>query len=285
MVRRKSKYQEIGQGTVSKKDLEVLAVPPEGFWETVRYFGKGIVEEPPYAFLVILALILLVATFPVMYIGGQTYALVSFGMFLLVLVIILKQGTSIQKAGLRREVGPWTEANRADAYFEEPVLDVDRTSLAIQGTLRKYLEAYRDFVAVFLGLPQRSVRTNIFRPNENGVLVIPHDMHFNMDDPNELTIELPPGEGCTGSAYSLRKPIIATRETPEFPYGVPRPERAKVSENLQWILSLPIFAGGRVIGVLNVDGVDTPRTKRELRRMIPSVRPWATLLGSLLEPE
>lgn len=103
-----------------------------------------------------------------------------------------------------------------------------------------------------------------------------------MDDPKELTIELPPGEGATGSAFSLRKPIIATRETPEFPYGVPRPQRAKVSDRLQWILSLPVFADGKVIGVLNADGVDVRKTKKELRPIVPAVRPWAVLIGSLL---
>jgi len=285
MVRKKSRDQDIGQGPSSKKDLEVLVVPPKGFWETVRYFGKGIRESRRHAFLVIVALILLVATLPAMYLAGTTYAFVSFVLFLVVLLIILQQGANIQKAGLKREIGSWTKANRAEAHFEEPARDFERTSLATRATLKKCLEVYRDFVAVFLNLQKNSVRTNIFRPSENGVLVIPTDMHFNMDDPNEVTIELPPGEGCTGSAYSLRKPIIATRETREFPYGVPRPERAKVSENLQWILSLPIFAGGRVIGVLNADGVYTPKTKGEVRGIIPSVRPWADLIGNLLESQ
>lgn len=145
MVRKKSRDHDIGQGPPSKKDLEVLVVPPKGFWETVRYFGQGIRESLPHAFLVIMALILLVATLPAMYLAGTTYALLSFVLFLVVLLIILQQGANIQKAGLKREIGSWTKANRAEAHFEEPARDFERTSLATRATLKKCLEVYRDF--------------------------------------------------------------------------------------------------------------------------------------------
>lgn len=272
-------------GGTSNNDLEVLTGLPKGFWETLKYFGKGVVASPFYSFLVVLALLLLAAAAAAMNIGGQAYVVVLFGIFVIGLVIIALFGTRIQKTGLRKEVEAWTEKNQADAFVGKVIGDPSGVSRAVQNTIGKNLEAYRDFVATFLDVPKGSVRTNIFRPNGKGSLDIPSGLYFNMDDPNELTIELPPGEGATGSAFSLRKPIIATRETAEFPYGVPRPQRAKVSDRLQWILSLPILANGKVIGVLNADGVDVHKTKKQLRPIIPAVRPWADFIGNLLESQ
>ena len=285
MAGKRDDDEHSSEAGTSNKDLEVLTDLPKGFWESLKYFGKGVVGSLVHSFLVIMALILSAATVIAMKIGGETSVVVLFGMFLLVLVVIVLRGARIQKTGLRKEVEPWTEKNRADAFVETVVGDPNRVSRAVQNTIGTCLEAYRDFVATFLDVPEDSVRTNIFRPNPKGSLVIPSGLHFNMDDPKELTIELPPGEGATGSAFSLRKTIIATRETPEFPYGVPRPQRAKVSDRLQWILSLPVFADGKVIGVLNADGVDVRKTKKELRPIIPAVRPWADLIGNLLKSQ
>ena len=277
-----------GEAGTSNKDLEVLTELPKGFWEILKYFGKGVVASPFYSFLVVLALLLLAGAFAAMKIGGATSVVVLFGMFVLGLVIIVTiglLGTRIQKTGLRKEVEAWTVENRADAFVGKIEGDPSSASRAVQNTIGKHLEAYRDFVASFLEVPKDFVRTNIFLPNAKGLLDIPRGLHFNMADPKELTIELPPGEGATGSAFSLIKPIIATRETAEFPYGVPRPQRAKVSDRLQWILSLPILADGKVIGVLNADGVDVHKTKKQLRPIIPALRPWADFIGNLFESQ
>lgn len=140
MVRKRGDDQDSSDAGTGNKDLEVLADLPKGFWETLKYFGKGVVGSPVHSFLVIIALLLFAATLTAMKIGGATSVVVLFGMSLLALVAIGLLGARIQKTGLRKEVEPWTEENRADAFVGKVVGDPNRASLAGRKTIGKYLE-------------------------------------------------------------------------------------------------------------------------------------------------
>jgi len=136
-----------------------------------------------------------------------------------------------------------------------------------------------------LSLDPSILRANIFTEDESGRLSIPQGLHHNMDNQTELTISIPIGVGCTGTAYKQRLPVIAVFDKNWGQLTLPDPELAKVDRRLQWIISMPIpdpMDRQRLLGIFNVDCLYVTKDRDELAGLLEVLRTWAQALGVLL---
>ena len=90
-----------------------------------------------------------------------------------------------------------------------------------------------------------------------------------MNKPDELTISVNIGEGCTGNAFSNWKVVIAIFDEPWGHHTLPGSELPKVHPDLRWIISVPILSPEnnlKVVGVLNVDCLGIQKTREEIEK-------------------
>jgi pimeloyl-ACP methyl ester carboxylesterase len=133
----------------------------------------------------------------------------------------------------------------------------------IVGLLSKVVRAASQRLGVGVDL----LRCNVFLQEQPERLVISKGLHYHMDDPNELTVSLGTGEGCTGKAFADRKTTIAVLGGTWGEHDIPDSELAKASSRLKWIVSTPIpdpDTPGAVLGVLNLDGLDVGKERNDL---------------------
>jgi hypothetical protein len=137
-------------------------------------------------------------------------------------------------------------------------------------------------VASRLAVPVTSVRANIFMPDEEGTLGIPDGLTHNMPEPQEHTISITPGTGCTGVAFSQREQTIAIMRGGWGTHTLPGTELAKVHKGLKWIVSTPIpdpDLAGAVLGIFNVDGLDVEKGRDALEPLLGDLSTTAKSLA------
>jgi hypothetical protein len=141
-------------------------------------------------------------------------------------------------------------------------------------------------VADTLHLPPDLVRGNVFGLGDDGYLHMINDFNVNMYYGPELALRIPPGQGCNGRAWKLRKTNIAVRVEDFGDCEVPADQAKRVAPDLRWILSVPVFdtevAGGTPTWILNADGLKRQCKKEQLERAVGSMLPWAEQLSSIL---
>ena len=143
-------------------------------------------------------------------------------------------------------------------------------------------EAARD-AADQLKLDPDQVRAALFLP-DGQVLRIPPGLTVHFTDPDEASIVIAVGQGSAGRAYESKQQNIAIYHQAQSDSSISDPnERHKVHPDLKWIISTPIFGTDRkVVGVLNIDGLDTEQAVEQLKGPADGLVYWAELAGLLL---
>jgi pimeloyl-ACP methyl ester carboxylesterase len=128
------------------------------------------------------------------------------------------------------------------------------------------VQQIRALAAAELDLDPTLVRANVFVPS-GGALRMLRGAWDNMTYAPEHDIALRFDHGSTGRAFSDGMPFSIRRRPVGWTAGVlPGPQQARLHPRLQWVLSLPIgrivsddqvTVARDVVGVLNVDGLDT----------------------------
>jgi hypothetical protein len=164
-------------------------------------------------------------------------------------------------AGGHSEVLNIANYDRWGRFIAYPQLPADH--LRIVQTL---VQQIRALAASELDLDPALVRANVFVP-EAGVLRMLRGAWDNMTHAPEHEIALRFDHGSTGRAFSDGMPFSIRRKARSWTAGVlPGPQQARLHPRLQWVLSLPIgrlvtheqvTVARDVVGVLNVDGLDT----------------------------
>jgi hypothetical protein len=112
-----------------------------------------------------------------------------------------------------------------------------------------------------------NVRANIFLPEYDASgepdkykLKIYPSLHLKMDGP-ELNIIFLPNQGATGNVFASGQPRVAKRlssgmgDWDDF-YNITDKHATTIHPDLKWVISMPLqIAGGKPIGVVNVDGL------------------------------
>jgi len=150
----------------------------------------------------------------------------------------------------------------------------------------KYLEGVTRSVSKELGIPQGNLRSNIFTLHKDGYLRIHKGLHFNMNNPYELTIKIPVGYGCTGNAFQNRELTIAVLQKDWGKYILDDIEIKKVNKDLVWIVSVPIPHPKRpneVIGILNIDCLRIRKTQTDLEKISDDMVYWVGLIAPQLK--
>lgn len=132
--------------------------------------------------------------------------------------------------------------------------------------VRTLLQQIRAVAADRLEVDAGLVRANLFVPNAN-VLRMVRGAWDNMRWAPEHELELELDHGSTGRAYTDGTPFSIRRRGAGWTAGtLPGPQQERLEPRLQWVLSLPIgrivrhediAVASEVVGVLNVDGLDT----------------------------
>jgi hypothetical protein len=164
-------------------------------------------------------------------------------------------------AGGHSEVLHIANYDRWARFIAYPQLPADH--LRVVQTL---VQQIRALAAAELELDPALVRANVFVP-EGGVLRMLRGAWDNMMHAPEHDITLRFDHGSTGRAFSDGTPFSIRRRASGWTAGVlPGPQQARLHPRLQWVLSLPIgrlvtddqaTVARDVVGVLNVDGLDT----------------------------
>jgi hypothetical protein len=140
-----------------------------------------------------------------------------------------------------------------------------------------------DEVAADQDISPGKVRAALFGWDGKALRIRP-GLAWHMDDPDELDIEIHPGEGSAGRAYKTGEQNIALYHDPRSDSSIhDESQRSRVDPELKWIISTPIFGTEhRILGVLNVDGLTEVRTFEQLHRSLDGQLYWARLAGILL---
>ena len=172
-----------------------------------------------------------------------------------------------------------TTANlqRASSAADETLPEKDRDRIA------ELLASAADEVAAEQEISPEKIRAALFGW-DGKVLRIRPGLAWHIEDPDELNIQIRPGEGSAGRAYRTREQNIALYHDPRSDSSIrDEGQRSRVDPELKWIISTPIFGmEHRMLGVLNVDGLTEVRTFDQLRRSLDGQLYWAHLAGILL---
>lgn len=110
--------------------------------------------------------------------------------------------------------------------------------------------------AIFKESPDR-IRVNLFAPIDGALRIVPGATD-NMLYAPEFDLQIEPGHGGTGAAFSSGNPCIVVKRSGQWSGNyLPVDELNKVHPELTWVLSFPIKSDSRkmVVGVVNVDGI------------------------------
>lgn len=171
--------------------------------------------------------------------------------------------------------------------------------LLVEPVLRSVAKSFEEQTAA------KNVRTNVMLPTGYGTKIVAYQ--FNMDRDADWDLELRVEEGCSGVAWTTRRPAIVdwvrARKNPLLG-GLPKGLQTRVRKDRRTVLSLPIFDLEQtlvsprttgdldVIGVLSIDTStqigETGWAQTGLHGLVPSPQAteialeWADILGRIL---
>lgn len=120
------------------------------------------------------------------------------------------------------------------------------------------MQALRQEAAAILGEPPDRIRVNLFAPIDGALRIVPGAVD-NMNYVPELDLRIELGHGATGTSFASGNSCIVVKRGATWPGGhLPGDELKKINPALRWVISLPVKseARGKIIGVVNVDGLD-----------------------------
>lgn len=128
------------------------------------------------------------------------------------------------------------------------------------------------------GTPARTVRANVMLPSGNGRRVVVY--HVGMDDDPDVDLDLAINAGCSGAAWSTRRPSFADLIEARTGHGelwrMTRAEQNKVKADRTVMVSVPVFDlrrpspgahGIEDLGVIGVLSIDTNTTLTDTQWM------------------
>jgi hypothetical protein len=160
-----------------------------------------------------------------------------------------------------------------------------RTASVSANTVRSALSTAASDVARTLEIEPNRVRANVFAPNSDGMLRILPGLSHNMNDHAELAIAIPIGQGTTGTAFEMGRPLVSTFKDIRMESTLAdERQRSRTNPDIRWIVAVPIVDPNdrKSSHVLNVDGMD-PKPESELIRAVPSLLYWGELILWLLK--
>jgi hypothetical protein len=195
--------------------------------------------------------------------------LIGFGITALFLFIamnfVLKRYRVLTGQEQQAQIPPPVESGPQNIFLSAVVRE------KVRSTLEEARVIVRDFLRTTQpALDDDQVRANIFFPEyadstdwNKHVLKIRQGLHLKMHLPDELQIELQPGQGLTGhvfktgeSTVALRLPVSTGMGGWDAKYDITPQLAHIIHPELQWIVSLPIKReDGKPIGVMNIDGL------------------------------
>ncbi len=128
--------------------------------------------------------------------------------------------------------------------------------------------------------PTIPLRANVMLPRGNKLYI---EYSVNMEDAPDLNMALDKGVGCAGTAWEIGKMVYGdlTIGRPQN-WGLSK-KQTEMTKLLKSILSVPIIAKGRVIGVLNLDSTEPIyKVKFDRRGVQRIVAKTALLIGEEL---
>ncbi len=148
--------------------------------------------------------------------------------------------------------------------------------------------------------PARNVRCHIMLPTDHGTRIIVYQ--FGMDNDADSDLELGMDAGCSGAAWSKRKPIVAdlieAKKDYESVWKMSKTQQNKVRADRQTMFSVPMFdlrtAGDalivdnlREIGVLSIDTATSLEQTQWLNErkafVVQKGKEWADILSRILQ--
>lgn len=155
---------------------------------------------------------------------------------------------------------------------------------AVISAVTTALSEAADEVAGFLGVARHSVRANVFAPAGANLRIVPA-LTVRMNDPRELTLEIPVGKGVVGTAWKLCRPIPA-RFDPGALHGgkpwllLPPAQAAKVNRDLRWVVAMPT-PPGKPTFAWAIDGLEDA-TDDKVDATVPKLAKWGYALDAYL---
>jgi pimeloyl-ACP methyl ester carboxylesterase len=128
------------------------------------------------------------------------------------------------------------------------------------------MQALRQHAASILDVPADRVRVNLFAPMDGYLRMVPGATD-NMTHAPEFDIRILENHGATGTAFATGNPCIVLKRGDSWTGNtLPGDELDKINPALRWVISLPVRSKVRasVVGVINVDGLDTIPTALEV---------------------
>jgi hypothetical protein len=158
----------------------------------------------------------------------------------------------------------------------------DKTIAAVTGVM----ERAADEVATALKIVKDKVRASVFAPSADNCLKSVAMLAVRINDPAELTLEIPIGTGVVGTAWKLQKLMWARFDAkalsqPEPWYGIPYDQATKVNKELKWVIALPTPPSGSRFA-WTVEGLEDC-TDRDLGETIPKLFAWSHALDAYLK--
>lgn len=152
--------------------------------------------------------------------------------------------------------------------------------------IRVEMQYLRSFAARILKTNADLIRVNFFAFIDGALRIVPGATD-NMLYAPELDIQIEPGHGGTGVAYlNLAPCIISVKRGKCWDNSLPTDELKKIHPSLTWVLSYPIESEtrGKVIGVLNVDGLESLPTQLNNKDSEEYQATVMALYGVILKP-
>jgi hypothetical protein len=198
-----------------------------------------------------------------------TKQLISFGgaavLLFSAMIFVIKRYRALTGQEQQPQIPPPAAPGPRNIHLSAMVRD------AVRSTLEDARRTVRDFLRTMQpALDDDQVRANIFFPDYGNsadwnkyVLKIRQGLHLKMHRPDELQIELQPGQGLTGDVFktgeskvALRLPVSTNKGGWDASYRITQELAQSIHPELQWIVSVPIKGeDGRPIGVMNIDGL------------------------------
>jgi pimeloyl-ACP methyl ester carboxylesterase len=152
--------------------------------------------------------------------------------------------------------------------------------------VRTQMQQLRSFAASIFKTDKALIRVNLFAFIDGALRIVPGATD-NMLYVPEFDLQIEPGHGGTGVAYSDPAPcIISVKRGEYWDNNLPVDELEKIHPSLTWVLSFPIKSEsrGKVVGVLNVDGLESLPTQLENKDSLVYQSTVIALCGAFLKP-
>lgn len=251
---------------------------PKAVLESLHGIGvilaRGIGGNP---YLSTIALICVVFAFIACVWGGEAifFAFLLFAFAIALAFVLAFKGKDLQEKEVQREEDLQELQNRLTATVNvgNSTIDLaDKLDDSQKKGIRQILKDATRQVASELKIPEKLVRSNLFGLDDHRQLKMLHDLTYNMNREEELTISMPVGYGSTGRCFEERRPNIAVFDKDWGKNLLADKELRKVHPDLRWIISIPVPFDEHIevqpIWVLNVDGLEEGRSEHEIQRAL-----------------